>query len=486
MSSQGLQQVQKQTQTLILAPQLRQSLKILQAPALELRNTIIEELQTNPALEELSMEGVSIEERTADPEAPKDDEFAPKNGEEMTFDDNDFSVLNKLDEDWREHFAQENSGRSYTSEDEARRKHFFDSLVSEVSLQEHLMEQAKLAELPDEQVKAMEYIIGSLNDNGFLTSEAQDIAMMGNIPLKSVKESIERLKSFDPSGIGSKDLCECLLYQLKQKGEGASLAAEIIRDHYKLLLRRRIPEIARKTGTDAYEVQKAIETIAELDPAPGRKFSEDNNRVIVPDVTVEKDGEQWAITLNSDYIPRLRISNTYKNLIAKGTLSSDEKEYIRDKMRSGKFLISSIEQRQQTLERITKEILHFQADFFEHGVSHLRPLTMNRVAERVGVHETTVSRAIANKYIDTPYGLYEFKYFFTPGYQGNNGESISNTSVKDEIAKIIESEDPSKPLSDQAIVKILEEKNFKIARRTVAKYREELGILPTNLRRRYR
>lgn len=485
MSTQGLQQVQKQTQNLVLAPQLRQSLKILQVPALELRNTIIEELQTNPALEELAMEGISIEAQNGDSSELNESDDPSETSSEMDFGE-DYSILHKLDEDWREHFSQENSGRAYTSEDEARRKHFFDSLVSETSLQEHLLQQAELSELSEDEMQAMHYIIGSLDDHGFLTSEPQDIAMMSNLSLKCIQDALARLKSFDPPGIGSRDLPECLLFQLTQKGLGKSLAAEIIRDHYKLLLRRRIPELARKTGTDAYDVQKAIEDIAELDPAPGRKFSEDNNRVIVPDVTIERDGDQWVINLNNDYIPRLRLSSTYKELIAKGKLNSQEKEYIREKIRSGKFLISSIEQRQQTLERIAREILDMQRDFFEHGVSHLRPLTMNQVAERVGVHETTVSRAIANKYIDTPYGIYEFKYFFTPGYQGNNGEAVSNTSIKEEIAQIIEAEDPSKPLSDQAIVKILADKDFNIARRTVAKYREELGILPTNLRRRYR
>jgi RNA polymerase sigma-54 factor len=202
-------------------------------------------------------------------------------------------------------------------------------------------------------------------------------------------------------------------------------------------------------------------------------------------VTVEKVGGEWTITLNSDYIPRLRISNTYKDLLAKGTLSKEEKDYLQEKMRSGRFLISSIEQRQQTIEKITREILRRQTDFFEEGVSKLRPLTMTQVAEIVGVHETTVSRAIANKYIKTPHGVFDMKYFFTPGYQSAEGESVSNTSVKDMIATLISGEDPATPLSDQEIVGRLAEKSITIARRTVAKYREELGILPSNLRREY-
>ena len=212
----------------------------------------------------------------------------------------------------------------------------------------------------------------------------------------------------------------------------------------------------------------------------------DNNRVVVADVIVEKDGDEWKIHLNSDYIPRLRISSTYRDLIAKGSLSKAERDYVRERMRSGKFLIDSIEQRQRTIERITREILSAQREFFENGVSSLRPLTMTQVADVVGVHETTVSRAIANKYIRTPHGVFDFKYFFTPGYQSEGGAAVSNTSVKELIADLINIEDRSSPLSDEDIVRKLMGRGIKIARRTVAKYREELGLLPSNLRRDYK
>jgi len=485
MSAQELHQVQRQTQNLVLAPQLRQSLKILQVPALELRTAILEELQSNPTLEELPIEGVSIEAQTTSEE----DSVAQKNEpntQEMDFREDDFSILNRLSEDSREYFSQENSARSYTGDDEQRRKHFFDSIVSETSLQEHLLRQAELSDITPEEKQALDVLIGSLDDNGFLSIDHSEVVMMTGLSLDVIKRATEVIKSFDPPGIGCKDLPECLLQQLYLNGREKSPAATIIRSHYKLLLRRRIPELARRTNSEIRDVQLAIEEISELDPAPGRKFSEDNNRIVVPDVTVEKNGDDWAIILNNDYIPRLRLSNTYKELIAKGTLTPEEKEYIREKMRSGKFLISSIELRQQTLERITKEILDFQREFFDEGISKLKPLTMSQVADRVNVHETTVSRAIANKYIDTPYGVFDFKYFFTSGYKSNNGESVSNTSIKELIAKIVDSEDPAKPFSDQSIVKILTEKDINIARRTIAKYREELGILPTNLRRRYR
>lgn len=265
-----------------------------------------------------------------------------------------------------------------------------------------------------------------------------------------------------------------------------SLAARIIRDKWDLLLRRRIPEIARSLNVSVADVEEAIAQIAKLDPAPARKFAEDDNRIIEADVTVEKDeyGE-WQIILNNDYIPRLRISPEYKLLLARGKVTGKDREYLQTQFRSGRLLMSAIEQRQQTIERITRRLLEFQSDFFERGRAHLRPLTMSTVADSVGVHETTVSRAISGKYIRTPFGIFEMKFFFTPGYQGEDGTSLSNKSIKDRIAKIVESEPAKKPFTDQKIVEILKEEGVTIARRTVAKYREELGILPTNLRRQY-
>lgn len=492
---------QRQTQSLVLAPQLRQSLKILQVAALDLRSVIQEELQANPTLEELPMESSTTEpneaerEDVADESSPDGD---PAAGEHASTADNDgetrdemdfskeFEILGKIDQDWRDYMANAGGAQPYTAEDAERRQHFFDSLVSETSLQEHLMRQAELADLDANGMEAMKHLIGSLDDRGFLTQSPSDIALQTNLPFDVVLGSLKVLKTFDPPGIGSQSLAECLLAQLQAKNRSDSLAARILRDHFELLSRRRIPELSRKLGVAPEDVQAAIEEIGKLDPAPGRRFAEDINRSIMPDVIVEKEGDEWKIHLNDDYIPRLRISSTYRDLIAKGTLSKEEKEYLRERIRSGKFLIDSIEQRQRTIERITREIINAQQAFFEHGVSHLRPLTMTQIAEVVGVHETTVSRALANKYIKTPHGVFEMKYFFTTGYQDESGAAVSNTSVKELIADLVAGEDRSAPLSDQEIVAKLQEKGLTIARRTVAKYREELGILPSNLRRDFK
>lgn len=483
--SQGLSQ--RQTQSLVLAPQLRQSLKILQVATLDLRTVIQEELQENPTLEELPMEGISLDrakeesaaESTGDTDASGDD-----GGGELDF-SKEFEILTKLDQDWRDYMSNAGGNQTPTPEDDEKRQHFFDSLVNETSLQEHLMSQAEMSDLEPAAKEAMEFLVGSLDDRGFLTQTPSDIALQMALPLDAVQQAHELLQTFEPSGIGAKDLQECLLLQLIAKGRGESLAARIVRNQFALLIRRRIPDIARRAAAPLEDVQHAIEEIGTLDPAPGRKFAEDSNRVVVPDVSVERDDDEWKITLNSDYIPRLRISNTYKDMIAKGSLNRQERDYIRERMRSGRFLINSIEQRQQTIERITREIIKVQEPFFEEGVARLQPLTMTQIADTVGVHETTVSRAIANKYIRTPHGVFDFKFFFTSGYKSDAGSQVSNTSVKEMINDLIDLEDKTKPYSDQELVTKLQEKGLKIARRTVAKYREELGQLPSNLRREY-
>lgn len=496
-----------------MAPQLRQSLKILQVPALELRSAILEELQTNPLLEEVGSNDESLDSDNleASPDETTEDqvdefenstvkEKEEKDGEEgeddweesaedltdLDFTD-EFSVLQEMQEDLREHYEREYEGEAQlgNSEAEDKRKFFFDSLVAETSLQEHLLGQLKMADTTDGQVKACEYLIGSLDEKGFLSIPLSEIGLISELPLKDLQDGLRILQSFEPVGIASVDLQDCLLKQMDARGWELSLAYRIVSEQFTLLVRRRVPELSRKLSQPTHAIHEALKQIAELDPAPGKRFSEDSNQSVAADAEVEKVGKEWVIHLNNDYVPRLRLNKTYKELITKGTLSPKEKEYVRNQMRAGKFLINSIEQRQNTIERITKKILEKQEDFFLHGSSKLHPMTMAQVAEEIDVHETTVSRATANKYLRTSHGLFPFKYFFTPGYSGKDGDTVSNTSVKEIIGSIIEQEDPKKPLSDRAIVDKLAEKDIKLARRTVAKYREELGISPTNLRRQY-
>jgi RNA polymerase sigma-54 factor len=275
------------------------------------------------------------------------------------------------------------------------------------------------------------------------------------------------------------------MLQLERNERRDSLEYRIVRDFMEALGKRRVPEIARGTGQTVEQVQEALGRIARLEPRPGRAYLPDNDQYVLPEVFVQRSGDEFVVTTNNEQIPHLRISNVYKDLMSQSGNSAEVKNYIREKIRAGKFLIKSLHQRQQTITNIAREIVTRQRDFMEKGVAFLKPLTMVQVAEVVGVHETTVSRAVSGKYMETPQGVFEMKYFFTAGLQTASGDGVSNTSVKDMIAEIFKGEDASKPLSDQEVVKMLKEKGIVIARRTVAKYRTELNILPSNLRKVY-
>jgi RNA polymerase sigma-54 factor len=298
------------------------------------------------------------------------------------------------------------------------------------------------------------------------------------------------IQTFEPAGVGARDLRECLLLQLERAGQKHTLEYRIVSEFMDALGKRRIPEIARGTGADVDEVQEAVEQLKKLAPHPCRGFVPDDDQYILPEVFVRRSGDDYVVTTNNEHIPHLRISNTYKDLMAQSSNSAEVRNYIREKIRAGKFLIKSLHQRQQTILNIANEIVRRQREFMSKGVSALKPLTMVQVAQVVGVHETTVSRAVSGKYIQTPQGIFEMKYFFTAGIQtaGSDGvatTSMSNTSVKNIIDEIFKAEDTTKPLSDQEVVRMLKEKGIVIARRTVAKYRSELNILPSNLRKVY-
>jgi len=464
----GLSQSQTLSQSQVLAPQLQQSLQILQAPMLELRNLIQQELQANPTLEEEIMEP-TIEDKQAE-----HDEFQEE-----------FDRLAKLDEEWRDYMSQSQSYSGRSAEDEERRQFFFDSIVGQETLQQHLFEQVQSSDLSASDRQLAELIIGNIDDAGFLTTGPEEIAQNTGMELEDLQRVLEFVQTFHPVGVGSRDLRECLLIQLKRIGKEQSLEYRIVDRHIDDLGKRRFPEIARRLGTTAEQVQRAANFIATLDPKPGQIFTPDPNNYVLPDVNVEKVGGDYQITLNGEQIPHLRISNTYKDLMSQENRATDVKDYIRDKIRSGKFLIKSIHQRQQTISNIAHEIVARQREFMDHGPSALKPMTMVQIADAVGVHETTVSRAISGKYMSTPQGVFDMKYFFTPGYQTSGGESMSNTSVKGAIADLVKNEDTKSPLSDKEIVEILEKRGIPIARRTVAKYRNELNILPSNMRKRY-
>jgi RNA polymerase sigma-54 factor len=381
--------------------------------------------------------------------------------------------------------AQNSSYARRSAEDEERRQFFFDSLSKTETLQEHLVEQLRNSDLSKEDVQLGELLIGNTNDTGFLTSSPEEIAGNTGLELADLQRVLEVIQTFHPVGVGARDLRECILIQLKRIGKEGSLEWRIVSNYLEDLGKKRYPEIARRCGTTVDCIQRAANFIATLDPKPGQIFAPDPNHYVLPDVTVEKSSGAWLVTLNGDQIPHLRISNTYKDLMAQTANKEDVRDYIRDKIRNGKFLIKSIHQRQQTISNIAHEIVKRQTEFLDRGPSGLKPMTMVQIADIVGVHETTVSRAISGKYIATPHGVFEMKYFFTPGYQTSGGESMSNTSVKGAIAEMVKVENPKNPLSDKEIVDMLKKKGIPIARRTVAKYRNELNILPSNMRKSF-
>ena len=471
MVGHGLQQTQNLALHQVLSPQLQQSLLILQTPLLELRNLVRQEMETNPVLEELPDQSGLDESDTV--ESAGDNNFKEE-----------FEKLASLDEEWRDYMRQ--SG-SYTRSQEAqdKRQFFFDSIPVQETLQQNLIGQLNQTALSADDRKAAEMIIGNIDDNGFLQSTPEQMALNSGIPKENFEKLLALIQSFYPPGVGARDLRECLLIQLQRQEKESTLEYKIVSEHMEDLGKRRFPEIARQMNISVEDVQSAADKIARLNPRPGQIFAAAPQNYVLPDVTVEKVDGDYQIILNDEQIPHLRISNIYKDIIAQDNNGAEVKDYIRDKIRSGKFLIRSIHQRQQTISNIAQQIVSRQRDFFEHGPSHLKPMTMGEIAEAIGVHETTVSRAVSGKYMATPQGVFEMKYFFTPGYQTATGESLSNTSVKEAILDLVKHEDGNAPLSDKQIVEILNERGIPIARRTVAKYRDELDILPSNMRRKY-
>jgi RNA polymerase sigma-54 factor len=498
--AQGLHLSQRLTQSLVLAPQLQQSLALLQAPTLELKALVEQELQQNPVLEEASAAEMEQQSKdgsedsepanTADPaEPPADLEFDPASekstGEPVDDFQAEFDRLVQLDQEWRDHFAQTNLPIRSSPEDEEKRQFMFDSLVADTSLQEVLLEQVRESALPKEDWPTAEMLIGNVDEYGYLKATIEELAASTGLPPERILNVLKVIQTFEPAGVGARDLRECLLLQLDRAGQQDTLEYRIVNEFMEALGKRRIPEIARGTGTSVDQVQEALARIAKLEPRPGRAFLPDNDQYVLPEVFVRKSGDDYVVTTNNEHIPHLRISNTYKDLMSQRENSSEVRNYIREKIRAGKFLIKSLHQRQETILNIAKEIVNRQREFMAKGVSALKPLTMVQIAQVVGVHETTVSRAVSGKYMQTPQGIFEMKYFFTAGIQTATGDGMSNTSVKDIVAEIFKNEDSSKPLSDQEVVRMLKEKGIGIARRTVAKYRTELNILPSNLRKVY-
>lgn len=427
-------------QNLTLAPQMRQSLKVLQAGSLELRRMANAELQSNPLLEEVPPElpEVSLE----DP--------APREG------------------------------------DGVARDRFFESIPQRESFQESLRTQAAL-ELRDGAVlRAFNFLADLLDERGFLPPEAFKEAEAAGIPPADASAAAEFMRSCDPPGVGASDFRECFMIQLKRRGRENSLAYAVLESFYPLLQKRRVPEIARGLMVSEGDVERAIAEISTLDMSPAKTFSDDGARAVSADLRYFKRGGAWDVELTNEYVPRLRINNAYREMIARGGLSREDVSYMKGRMRDARDIIDAVEQRQRTLLAIGRAILAGQPEFFVRGRDFLKPMTMAEIAEVVGVHPTTVSRAVSEKYAQIGYSFVPLKFFFAGGYStGGDGGGVASTSVKSEIGAIIGGEPPSRPYSDGEIAEMLKARNIDIARRTVAKYREELGIPAKSLRRRF-
>jgi len=438
-----------------MSPQMQQSLNILQAPLTELRQLVDTELRENPALEEVP------------PENPAEEP----------------AIKSDMEDEWNEYYAQRAVAEPWTREALEKRQHFFDSQTRPQTLQEHLLAQLLTAQWTKPAARIAVELIGNLDEQGYFRTDPADVAYAAESDALEVEKILEKVQEFDPPGIAARNLGECLFLQLKHQGREYSTEARIVRHHLEELGRKKFPEIASALDVPVQEVQRAAESIAKLDPRPGSAFSTEPEQIVIPEIVVERDGDDYLVRLNSDEIPVLRISDSYKDMLPES--SREVRDYLRDKIKGGKFFIRSIQQRQQTLMNIGREIVVRQREFLDHGPSHLRPMTMSQVADAVGIHETTVSRAASGKYIATPQGIFEIKYFFTHGYTNSDGEEVSNESVRQAILAIVHSESSKRPHSDQAMVGLLKEQGLSVARRTVAKYREQLDILPSHLRKSF-
>ena len=466
----------KLVQKLILTPSLQQAIKLLPMSTLELADLLNQEMVENPLLEEVPTEEL----QPAEQQQPEKQEAQPAVEKPDTWDDADYDYFfgDYLDDGYR----------SRTPSEVKELPPIENTLSSTGSLADHLLWQLSL-QTEDEKVKEIgSAIIGNLDDDGYLVASVEEIAAMGEWPVADVEKALQHLQTFDPIGVAARDLQECLWLQIRHLGLEGSPAEKIVTEHLRLLQNHQVPEIARKLGMPIEELKEHIEIIRNLDPKPGSRYNPSQSQYVIPDVYVVKVEDQYVAMLNEEGLPQLRISPVYRRLLDKsgqaGTEDAGEtRAYVKDKFRSALWLIKSVDQRQKTIHKVATSIINFQREFLDHGIEYLRPLVLRDVANDIGMHESTVSRVVNNKYMHTPQGVFEMKYFFHSGISSSYGESVSSVTIKQRIRKIIENEDPRKPLSDSKIVSILQKEGLMLARRTIAKYREELKIPTSNQRK---
>ncbi|MGH7392025.1 MAG: RNA polymerase factor sigma-54 [Candidatus Rokuibacteriota bacterium] len=476
----------RQSQRVVMTPLLQQAIQLLQLSTLELQEVVQKELLENPLLEEVPTDNADAPEpgAAATPDAPAPAAPAaepaplepPPVDKERGTDDLPFDLTAVMFDDHEE--------RSLVAQEDRDDLPFENMVRSQSSLADHLDEQLRMV-TEDELVRRIgTEIIGNLDEDGYLRAEVAEIAQRCRTTGEAVEKVLVLVQGFDPTGVAARSIQECLLIQLTSDPNPDPVSVEIVEQHFEDLSRRRYPDIARALKLSLDRVMESVEEIMGLEPKPGRRFGGSDSRYIVPDVVVHKMGNEYVVVLNEDGIPRLRVNSLYRSLLrSSGSSGDDARQYVEQKLRSAMWLIKSVDQRQRTLRKVTQSIVKFQREFLDKGLAYLRPLSLRDVGEDIGMHESTISRVTTNKYVETPQGLFELKFFFHSGIASGDGEMVSSVSVKKMIQDLLANEDPSKPLSDQEVAQILKGRALVIARRTVAKYREELGILPSHQRR---
>jgi RNA polymerase sigma-54 factor len=467
----------KLVQKLILTPSLQQAIKLLPMSTLELADLLNQEMVENPLLEEVPTEELQPAEQPQQQEKTPDQPGAEKGD---SWDDADYEYFfgDYLDDGYR----------SRTPSEVKELPPIENTLSTAASLSDHLLWQLSL-QTDDEALKEVgAAIIGNLDDDGYLVASVEEIAAMGEWPVAHVERALQHVQTFDPIGVAARDLQECLWLQLRHLGLEGTPTEKIVTEHLRLLQNHQVPEIARKLGMTIDDLKEHVEIIRNLDPKPGSRYNPSQSQYVIPDVYVVKVEDQYVAALNEEGLPQLRISPVYKRLLDKtgaggGEQNDETRAYVKDKFRSALWLIKSVDQRQKTIHKVATSIINFQREFLDRGIEYLRPLVLRDVANDIGMHESTVSRVVNNKYMHTPQGVFELKYFFHSGISSSYGESVSSVTIKQRIRKIIENEDPRKPLSDSKIVSILQKEGLMLARRTIAKYREELKIPTSNQRK---
>lgn len=473
----GIKQQQKLKQQLVMTPQVQQSIKLLQEPRLELAQFIRDELEQNPLLEEIEPE----------PAPPKGEMPPPAS---LAVEESPGAARTRTEvetiagPEWRDYIDAREPGGFAGPQAAEERRGTAEVGADASSLQEHLRAQLPMASWSEVEQRVLGWIIGNLDEDGYLEVSIEEIVQATGASHALAERMLKQVQALDPAGVAARDLRECLLIQLRRMGKEDTPAARLVEDAFECLHSQGHAGIARRTGLAPEQIAEAQRCIRELEPRPARAFGGEAPVYITPDVFVIEEQGEFRVVLNNDDVPQLRIQSSYRNMLSDSeNLPQDARDYVQERLRSALWLIRSIQQRQETIRKVVESIVRRQRAFFEQGALHLEPLTLRDVADDIGMHESTVSRVTASKYMQTPYGLLPFKYFFNPGLQRRGGGAVSSESVREKIRAMIAGEAPQAPLSDQRIAELLGEQGIDIARRTVAKYREALRILSSAKRR---